>query len=89
MMTRLWRQGEASLVTADFDQYENPRSFKWHGRTHAIRQVHLRWRVECDWWSEHGEVARDYVLVTTDDNLLCLIYCDLSDRQWYIARLYD
>lgn len=88
-MTRLWKQGEASLVTADFDHYGNPRSFTWHGRTHAIRQVHLRWRVECDWWSEQGEVARDYLLVTADEGLLCLIYCDLTDRQWYVARLYD
>lgn len=88
-MTRLWKQGDASLIAADFDRYRNPRSFKWQGRTHRIRQVHQRWRVECDWWSEAGEIARDYLLVTTDDHLLCKLYCDLSDGQWYLDRLYD
>ena len=88
-MTRLWHQSDTSLIAADFDQYGNPRAFTWRGRAHRIRQVHERWRVECDWWSAHGEIARDYLLVSTDDHLLCQIYCDRSDGRWYLSRLYD
>ena len=38
----------------------------------------VRWRV----W-------RDYLAVVTTDGLLCVLYYDMLDEGWYLAKLYD
>jgi hypothetical protein len=38
---------------------------------------------------ERRSIWREYVKVTTDTGLLCLLYRDLHDGGWFLARVYD
>ncbi len=86
-MTRPWSSG--SEIDVKIDLRGKILSFTWQGRTHPIQKVHQRWQVNCDWWSEEGEAHREYSAVTTTDGLLCVIYQDLLNDAWYLAKLYD
>ena len=86
-MTRLWTTGNGIEVKQD------PRgkihTFTWRGRTHTVQKVRQQWQVDTDWWSEEGRVHREYLAITTTDGLLCLLYLDFLDEQWYLAKCYD
>ncbi len=86
-MTRLWPNG--SKIDIEGDARGKIVSFTWQGRTHPIQKTHQRWQVDTDWWSEEGEAHREYFALTTTDGLLCVIYRDLLDDKWYLAKLYD
>jgi hypothetical protein len=85
-MTRLI--GNTETIEVTLDPNGNPSAFNWNGM-HAIEQVHQRWEVDTDWWSEHGRVHREYFAVTTTDHLLCVLYRDDLDGEWHIEKLYD
>ena len=38
---------------------------------------------------EERGIWREYVKVTTDTGLLCLLYQDMHDGGWFLARIYD
>ena len=86
-MSRLWGEGQAIGVTLDVHGW--PERFVWQQRAHAVQRVLQYWQVDTDWWSEQGRVCRDYVCVTTADGLLCVVYCNLLDQHWYLAKVYD
>jgi len=85
-MTRLWPAGEAVEV---WGREGSPAGFVWQGTRHDGLQVCNRWRVHTRWWLRGEAVWREYVKVTTDSGLLCLLYRDLSTGRWFLARLYD
>ena len=86
-MTRLWTIGNSVAVTQD--THGTLRTFTWRGRTHMVQKVREQWQVDTDWWSEQGRVHREYLTVTTTDGLLCMLYLDFLDEQWYVAKCYD
>ncbi len=86
-MTRLWAEG--ILIHVEKDPHGQLRSFEWNGRTRTVEKVRQRWQVDSDWWAEQGRVHRDYQAVTTTDGLLCVLYFDFQDEQWYVSKLYD
>ena len=86
-MTRLWTTGQPIRVQRDADG--KLLNFTWQGRTHPIHQIRQQWQVDTDWWSEEGRVFREYFAVTTTDGLLCVLYLDFLDEQWYLAKCYD
>ncbi len=88
-MTRLWSDQAEHVITLKYDRRGHLISFTWQGHTHVIQQVCQRWQVDSDWWSEDGQVSREYWAVTTKDGLLCVFYYDLLDQRWYIAKVYD
>jgi hypothetical protein len=69
--------------------------FAWQGTSHRVVDVCNRWRIHTRWWEPPsgggtgGMIWREYVKVTTDTGLLCLLYCDLLDGGWFLARVYD
>jgi hypothetical protein len=63
--------------------------FSWRGTAHTVRAVCNRWRIHTRWWEPNDAVWREYVKVATDSGLLCLLYHDLKEGGWYLARLYD
>ncbi len=90
-MTRLWPAGEP-LHT--WGPGETPEGFAWRGGSHTIQEVYNRWRVHTNWWQPQPEptavaVWREYVKVTTDTGLLCLLYRELPAGSWFLARVYD
>jgi len=86
-MTRLWSSGEIIRVVRDI--HHQPLRFVWQGQTHAVEQIEQMWEVDSDWWAEEGRVWRDYFAVTTDNGLLCVLYCDKLDNRWRLAKVYD
>ena len=85
-MTRLWPEGKQVEVWA---REEMPARFDWHGGPHRILDVCNRWQVHTLWWEPDETVRREYLKVTTDSGLLCLIHRDLLSGGWFLSRLYD
>jgi hypothetical protein len=93
-MTRLWPEGEAIET---WGGEEMPSRFAWRGTCHHILEICNLWRVHTRWWdaddaavqSELTNIWREYVKVTTDSGFLCLLYRDLINGGWFIARVYD
>ena len=93
-MTRLWPEGEAVRIwTREKSPIGAPTGaplgFVWCGKSHRILEVCNRWRVHTYWWEPDQTVWREYLKVTTDTGLLCLIYRDLLSGGWFLARIYD
>lgn len=86
-MTRLWLEGIPLQVTCNAQG--NPTRFRWQGQTHRIEHIWRRWEVDVDWWSEEGRIWREYLILSTQDNLLCEIYQDLTRKEWYFVRFYN
>ena len=97
-MTRLWPEGEPVMVwgeqavdlsCADQAQGHRPAGFAWQGAAHRVVEVCNRWRVHTRWWEPEEALWREYLKVTTDTGLLCLLYRDLLGGGWFLARVYD
>ena len=85
-MTRLWTEGETIEV---WGSPNAPSGFLLRGAAHSIRKLCNRWQVHTRWWEPGEKVWREYLKVTTDDGLLCLIGYDRLGGQWFLARFYD
>jgi len=85
-VTRLWPDGEP--VEA-WGEGMLPTGFDWKGETHHVLEVCNRWRVHTRWWGPNEVIWREYLKVTTDTGLLCLLYRDLLSSDWFLTRLYD
>jgi hypothetical protein len=68
---------------------EAPSGFTWQGTNHPITEVCNRWRVHTRWWEPETAIWREYVKVATGTGLLCLLYRDLIQGGWFLARVYD
>lgn len=86
-MTRLWLEGVPLRVK--LGRNGTPQHFVWQGQNHRIERIWRRWQIDVDWWSESGRVWREYLLVTTQDGLLCQIYQELGGKEWYFVRFYN
>jgi hypothetical protein len=86
-MSRLWPQGEPIAVQTNAQ--DQPVRFTWRARTYRLAQVHQRWEVDVDWWRPEGRIWRAYLAVTTTGGLLCVIYQDLENSNWFLAKVYD
>ena len=85
-MTRLWPQGQRIEIRGTEDL---PTGFNYQGKSHNIMDTCNRCRVHTGWWEPDRCVWREYLKITTDTGLLCLIYHDLLSNDWFMARLYD
>ena len=85
-MTRLFIN---HLIAIHLDSAGHPVAFTWNGRRHRWTQVVQRWQVDADWWTAEGRVWREYWAVTTVDGLFCVIFRDLVEEGWYLAKVYD
>jgi hypothetical protein len=85
-MTRLWPEGDAIEAWGD---PETPAGFFWKGTPHNVADVCNRWRIHTRWWEPQDAIWREYLKVTTDTGLLCLLYRNLSAGGWFLARVYD
>jgi hypothetical protein len=85
-MTRLWPAGEPVRVEGT----ENtPSEFSWRGTRHPIKTVRNRWRLHTRWWEPGQAIWREYLKIETETGILCLLYCDLMEGGWFLARIYD
>ena len=85
-VTRLWPEGE---VVEIWGEEEAPSGFVWQGVRHRVKESTIRWRVHTRWWEPEKTVWREYVKVVTDTGVLCLLYRDLLEGDWFLARVYD
>jgi hypothetical protein len=86
-VARLWQDSE--LIQVELGAGGWPARFIWQAHTHTVQQIRQRWQVDGDWWSEAGHVWREYMALTTASGLLCVIYFNLLDQNWYLSKLYD
>ena len=84
-MNPFWPEGEPINVRTD--KLAAPRSFTWQGRTHRVRGIAKRWRVDQRWWRQR--IWREYFKLHTDSGLLLVLYRDVLRDAWYLQRLYD
>ena len=84
-MSPFWPDGH--LIEA-CSEGGRPLRFRWGSGLHHIQDISSHWRIHTGWWSEE-EVWRDYWEVTTDTNLLCVLYHDLLKGAWYLERIYE
>ena len=84
-MSLFWPDGE--LIAVRKDSSGAPGAFTWYGRSHEVRGVAKRWRVDHGWWCKR--VWREYYKLHTDTGLLVILYMDLLTGQWFLQRLYD
>jgi hypothetical protein len=85
-VTRLWPSGQPIQT---WGERTTPAGFVWRNRPHTIVEVSNRWRIHTRWWEPGAVLWREYLKVATDSGLLCLLYRDLPDGGWSLARLYD
>jgi hypothetical protein len=74
-------------ITVQHDPFLTPQWFIWQGHTHQVQQISKRWRIDQQWWEQR--IWREYFKITTQSELLVIIYRDLLSGQWYLQRLYD
>lgn len=86
-MTRLWPEG---CAVETWGEGETPAGFFWAGTPHRVDRVHDCWRIHTRWWQPSTPpVHREYLKVTTDTGLLCLLYHEFQASAWFLARVYD
>jgi len=85
-MTRLWQDGTPIITWGGEDM---PTGFEWQGDQHYIQELCNHWQVHTRWWEPPETIWREYLKVTTDKGILCLIYRNLINGNWFLARLYD
>lgn len=88
-MTRLWPAGEPVDAWGEAPGGRTPAGFRWQEGEHRLLDICKRWRVHTRWWSPGEAVWREYIKVTTDTGLLCLLYRELPAGGWFLARVYD
>ena len=87
-MTRLWTDGDP-LSDVVVDARGDVLAFTWQERAHTVQQILQCWHVDADWWSEQGEVERDYVRLLTFSGLMCELFYDHITNVWRFSRVYD
>jgi hypothetical protein len=71
-------------VQVRLDRRGNPVSVLLGRRTHPIRQIRDRWRVDDDWWRE--PLSRMYFELELTDGRIMTLYHDRIQNQWYQQR---
>ncbi len=74
----------------------SPRGFVWRGASHRITGVCNRWRIHTNWWQRGLPVSalsplkagiwREYLKVTTNSGLLCLLFRNLEGGREILAE---
>ena len=72
-----------------FGKHVTPSGFVWQHVPHHILSICNRWRIHTRWWEPEEAVWREYLKVETASGLLCLLYRDLANGGWFLARIYD
>lgn len=84
-MTRLLSEP----LTVQTDAAGRPLRFTWRNLHFRVAAIHQHWQVDTDWWDEAGRVYRDYVAVTTQDGLFCVLAYDHLTARWFLSHAYD
>ena len=58
-----------------------------NGGRQRITRVYQHWRVVEEWWGR--EMTRNYFRVKTNKGLVCDIYRDMPNGNWYLSQIYD
>lgn len=78
-MTRLWPDGQP--VHLALDDQGMPKRFVWQGRLYVVAHIWQRWHLDLGWWEAEGRIWREYVGLSTDDGLFCVLYHDRLQAQ--------
>ncbi len=82
-MTKLVSPPAAIDVTLDHGRAPIAVSGALNGSIEPI----ARWKVEGSWWDRR--VVREYWKVVLNNDLLCELYHDVVQDEWFVERVYD
>jgi len=57
------------------------------GEKQRVTKVYEHWQKVEEWWGK--EVTRNYFRVKTSKGLVCDIYRDMPDGNWYLSRIHE
>ena len=58
-----------------------------NGERQRVTRVYQHWRVVEECWGK--EMTRNYFRVKTNKGLVCDIYRDMPNGNWYLSQIYD
>ena len=58
-----------------------------NGERQRVTKVYQHWRIVEEWWGK--EITRNYFRVKTSKGLVCDIYRDMPNGNWYLSQIYD
>jgi hypothetical protein len=76
-------------IDMETDSLGRPVRFALHGRRHKLARALEHWEVNVDWWKVEGRVHRQYWALTTTKGMLCVVYRDLEEGEWFLVKVYD
>ncbi len=64
-----------------------PLTLARNGEKQRVTKVYENWQRVEEWWGK--EITRNYFRVKTSKGLVCDIYRDMPNGNWYLSRIYD
>ena len=64
-----------------------PLTLARNGDKQRVTKVYENWQTVEEWWGK--EITRNYFRVKTSKGLVCDIYRDMPDNNWYLSQIYD
>ena len=64
-----------------------PLTLARNGDKQRVTKVYENWQTVEEWWGK--EITRNYFRVKTSKGLVCDIYRDMPDNNWYLNQIYD
>lgn len=64
-----------------------PLTLARNGEKQRVTRVYRSWQNVEEWWGK--EVSRTYFMVKTSKGMVCDIYRDMPDGNWYLSRIHE
>lgn len=69
------------------DTLNNPSSFHWNGQWFEVKSILEHWKDTGTWWK--GESEKTFYRVETPEGSLYELYQDITEKIWFLYRIYD
>ena len=64
-----------------------PVSLVRNGRSERVVRVYRQWRASDEWWGKEAE--RHYFTIGTKSGLVCDVFRDTGENQWFLSKIHD
>ena len=64
-----------------------PLTLARNGEKQRVTRVYERWQKSEEWWGK--EITRNYFRVKTSKGLVCDIYRDMPNGNWYLSQIHE
>lgn len=74
-------------VDVTTDTLNNPCSFHWNEQWFEVKCILELWKDTGTWWK--GESEKTFYRVETPEGSLYELYLDITEKIWFLYRIYD